>query len=346
MCCLRLPCLIAGLFFATGLGAQVRPDDLVLWYDFSEMEGTTVKDLSGNGLDGTASGGPTLEDAPFGKALKFDGNGDKVTVEYDPAMDVPAYTVALWLKSVQSNEAWVGVFGRPGRHYNLWAGSSNSAAWFIHHRYRDGGNSNAGAGDYRSVPHGEWVHIALTNDGKSTSASYVNGERKATGVVSNLTYMNNRLYIGANNDNGNGAWYEGLMDDVRLYKVALSAEEVSAAYNEGKGDFNVLPVVTPVGEAFVRIPLGGTYEESGATAEDPEDGTITEITQSVYQPASKMDSNMAAWWQLEEKSGTEAVDSVQPGTAGVLKGDPQRKDGRLGGGARGGRGRLCRGRQF
>ena len=171
---------------------------------------------------------------------------------------------------------------------------------------RDSGN--AGAGDYRSLSHGDWVHVGLTNDGNSTSATYVNGELKTTGVVSNLTYSKNDLYIGANNDNGNGSWFEGFIDDVRLYKVALNAEEVALAYNNGEGDFNNLPVVTPVGESLVRMPLGGAYEEQGATAQDQEDGNISEITRTIYQPATKIDSNLAAWWKLDEYSGVEVND--------------------------------------
>ena len=37
-------------------------------------------------------------------------------------------------------------------------------------------------------------------------------------------------------DHGNRGWYEGLLDDVRLYGVALSPKEVQA-YNNGLGDF-------------------------------------------------------------------------------------------------------------
>ena len=94
---LQLTRYALGILFASSLSAQirpnVRPDDLVLWFDFAELDGSTVNDLSANGLDGKTSGGPVLVDAPFGKALEFDGNGDKVTVEYDPSMDVSTYSV-------------------------------------------------------------------------------------------------------------------------------------------------------------------------------------------------------------------------------------------------------------
>ncbi|MDE0822281.1 MAG: LamG domain-containing protein, partial [Opitutales bacterium] len=260
----------------SSLDAQVREDDLVIWLDFNELNGSTVTDLAGNGLDGVTAGGPALEDGQYGKALNFNGNGQKVTVGYDVQLDVPQYTAAIWFKSVKSNDGWVGVFGRPGRHYNFWAGDSQKDNWFVHHRYRDGTNTNNGAEDAGSFPHGEWTHVVLTNDG-DTSVTYVNGVSRTTGNVGTLTYTTNPLYIGATPDNGNGNWYEGLIDDFRLYGVALTAEEVAKAYNGGKGDFDRLPVVTLVGDVYVRVPIGGAYTESGATATDPEDGDLDTV---------------------------------------------------------------------
>ena len=175
----------------------------------------------------------------------------------------------------------MGVFGRPGRHYNFWAGNSQTDNFFVHHRYRDGGNTSVGPGDARSFPHGEWTHVVLTNDG-NTSATYVNGEKKTTGNVGNLTYTTNPLYIGANLDNGNGNWFEGLIDDFRRYGVAFSDAEVAKAYSDGNGDFDEPPVVTPIGDAYVRVPIGGTYTEDGATVTDPEDGDLDTI-QTTYK---------------------------------------------------------------
>ena len=116
----------------------------------------------------------------------------------------------------------------------------------------------------------------MTKDANG-SATYVDGQRVATGTVSH-EYMSNRstLYLGANPDNGSDQWYKGQLDDVRLYKVAMSHAEVMQLYNGGKGDFSEAPQITLEGEGFVRVTLGGEYTEAGATASDAEDGDLTD----------------------------------------------------------------------
>jgi hypothetical protein len=311
------------------LDAQVREDDLVIWLDFNELNGTTIEDLAGNGLDGVTAGSPVLEDGQYGKSLKFNGAGQKVTVGYDPKLNVSQYTAAIWFKSVKSNDAWVGVFGRPGRHYNFWAGDSQKDNWFVHHRYRDGTNTSNGTGDARSFPHGEWTHVVLTNDG-DTSVTYVNGLSKTTGNVGTLTYTTNPLYIGANLDSGTNAWYEGLIDDFRLYGVALSAEEVLKAYNDGKGDFDKPPVVTPTSDAYVRVPVGGTYTESGATATDPEDGDLDTVNIAYKGPqfapeelATDTHEGLQLWLKADvEASGDTWVDQSGNDNNATRNGSP------------------------
>ncbi|MBT5692940.1 MAG: DUF5011 domain-containing protein, partial [Opitutae bacterium] len=311
------------------MDAQVRKDDLVIWLDFNELNETSVLDLSGNGLDGVTAGGPALEDGQYGKVLSFNGDGQKVTIGYDKRLNISQYTAAIWLKSVKSNEAWVGVFGRPGRHYNFWAGDSQTDNFFVHHRYRDGTNTSNGAGDARSFPHGEWTHVVLTNDG-DTSVTYVNGLPKSMGNVGTLTYTTSPLYIGANPDNGNGNWYEGLIDDFRLYGVALSVEEVFKAYNDGKGDFDKLPVVTPTGEAYVRVPMGGTYTELGATATDPEDGDLDTVQIAYRGPqfppeelAADTHEGLQLWLKADvEASGDTWVDQSGKGNNASRNGSP------------------------
>ena len=169
-------------FFVASATAYVRTDDLVIWYTFDELQGTTVPDQSGNALDGTTSSDPTSEESPFGKAIKFNGSNNKVTLNYDEKLNLPQYTVSIWMNSVKSNEGFVGVFGRSGRHTAFYQGNANRDNWYIHHRYKDGGNGNAGAPNAGDFTHGEWHHVVLTNDG-TVSATYVDGKLEKSGVM-------------------------------------------------------------------------------------------------------------------------------------------------------------------
>lgn len=298
------------------LPAVEREEDLVLWFHFDDdIPGTTVVNQAGIAeLNGEISGEVVQEDSPFGKALKFDGVGNKITVTHDSRLDVE-YTVSIWMNSVKSNDQWVGVFGRPGRHYNLWAGNSNTDSWFVHHRYRDGGNGSAGPGDAGGLTHGEWWHVVLTNDGQQ-SRTYVNGEEKATANLSDLNYQVTNLYVGADLDNGNRAFYEGLMDDVRLYNVAMTAEEVAAIYNGGNGDFNTPPVITITGDQSVRVPFGGTYSEEGVTVSDPDGDTLSEVRTEYIPPQGMIRRHeIVARWSFD----VDGSDDIGNGNDGTLE---------------------------
>ena len=214
-----------------------RRDDLVLWFSFDEVNGATPKDHSANDFQATLVGQGTRQDGQFGNALYFNGGGDRLNVSHDPKLDLLEYSVSVWLKPVRSDENAAGVFGRKGRHYTFFQTSANHAnGWVIHHRYSDENSWNSGASNSSLIPHDQWVHVLLTNDG-TISRSYANGIQVGSGTVEELNYTNSPIWIGTHLDHGDRGWYEGLLDDVRLYGVALTPNEVATAYNNGLGDF-------------------------------------------------------------------------------------------------------------
>ena len=89
--------------------------------------------------------GAAYQDGIFGKALYFDGSNDRVKRTYKPQLAVEQYTVSIWMKSQKDNDDYAGVFGRNGRIYAFWAqNSNNNGGWYVHHRYWDSANTNAG----------------------------------------------------------------------------------------------------------------------------------------------------------------------------------------------------------
>lgn len=104
--------------------------------------------------------------------------------------------------------------------------------------------------DYRksqaSVPADTWHHVAVTWDG-STFAMYHNGS--TSGVTASVnsamtqTATSRTLRIGAELDASNVA--DGLLDEVGIWTVALSASEVSELYNGGAGISYPFTTATP-----------------------------------------------------------------------------------------------------
>jgi hypothetical protein len=105
---------------------------------------------------------------------------------------------------------------------------------------------------------GLWHHVAITTEagGAFTGVKvYLDGALAATGGGGNIfnTPSHNDLRVGRD---GAGSYFEGLLDDVRIYDHALSASEVSALYMAGAGapepaeTFAFLGLLTAFGLGF------------------------------------------------------------------------------------------------
>ena len=80
-----------------------------------------------------------------------------------------------------------------------------------------------------------WEHIVGTFDGTNVKI-YVNGvlkSEKSFASETSIVYVNTSNLIGRFNNNDGE--FEGDIDDVRIYNVALGPEEVAKLYNNGAG---------------------------------------------------------------------------------------------------------------
>ena len=87
-------------FSGTGLAARQTAgagsdDGLLLRYDFENWDGATVRDVSGNGFDGTLHGAPTQEDARGSKTIRFSTSEDYILVPIEVVKDLTDVTVKM-----------------------------------------------------------------------------------------------------------------------------------------------------------------------------------------------------------------------------------------------------------
>ena len=95
------------------------------------------------------------------------------------------------------------------------------------------GGCSSGAWKYldstRTVPVNTWTHVASTYNGTRLTV-WINGQRAGSRAVTGRTCSNNHpLAIGAKNYPAKGlleAFWDGRLDDIRVYRRALSASEV------------------------------------------------------------------------------------------------------------------------
>jgi len=187
-----------------------------------------VEDGSGNGNHGTLQGTPQWVEGLTGEALQFDGGTDYVEVADAPGLDITnTITIAAWIKANTFGD-WRGfvVKGLETAPYamQMWGDGSLRFGWNWGSPAGAVGsdlvNSNA------KMPLGEWAHLAVTYDG-STLSFYINGGLDTPEVDVSLVFGTNDepLILGCDFPGGD-EYFDGVMDDVRVYNRALLPFEV------------------------------------------------------------------------------------------------------------------------
>jgi hypothetical protein len=222
---------------AVAQGAETGP---VMNYTFEQVSGGTVPDVSGHGLDGrlvATVGARTLLPSLPGHGLALHLRGDRheyVAVPLLPVLDVDHYTLAAWVRYTgvendATNERWE-VMEKAGAYWvNVRTNGQVRVGGFY------GGCSGPGVWQYldsaKVLPTNTWRHVAATYDGAVLKV-YVGGTLSGSKAVSGRTCVSGEpLAVGAKNNPTKGlleAFWDGRLDDVRIYDHALTAAQVRA----------------------------------------------------------------------------------------------------------------------
>jgi hypothetical protein len=197
---------------------------LVGAFGFEEASGTAATDSSGSGNNGTVSGATRSTSGRFGRALSFDGAGDIVNVPDTSSLDLTTgMTLEAWVRP-SALSGWRTVLMKEqtgGLVYAIYA--STDAGRPSGHVYTSSELDTQGT---VALTANAWTHLALTYDG-GTLRLYVNGNQASSRAVSgSILTSTGAVRIGGNNVWPE--WFNGLIDEVRVYRRALTAAEVGA----------------------------------------------------------------------------------------------------------------------
>ena len=217
---------------ATGVTVTVAnatppPPGLVGAWSFNAGTGTTATDSSGFGNTGTLNGATWTQSGQLGSALLFDGVNDRVDIPDSASLGLTTgMTLEAWVRPTTTT-GWRSVLvkERPGgRVYSLYS-SDNAGRPSTYLRLK----SDVGLVGPAALPANTWSHVATTYDG-TTHRLYVNGSQVASVSRSGKIGTSPRpLRIGGNAVFGE--WFNGTIDEVRVYNRALTAAEISADRN-------------------------------------------------------------------------------------------------------------------
>ena len=210
-------------------------DGLILDFSFSG----NALDESGTGNDGTVYNAVLIPDR-FGNqdsAYQFGAN-KYIQVNSDSTLNLTnSLTMSAWIYLYANSSSWQSIFCKGE------TSSMNSPYALLIRNYRITFLPNrAEYYSSLSVPSEEWVHVAVVWDG-NTIKYYLNGvkDTKEDTYTNTLNIANNDLVIGKDAP-GATEWFNGNLDDMRLYNRALSDYEITQLYR--MGDPNIPQNVT------------------------------------------------------------------------------------------------------
>jgi hypothetical protein len=226
-----LSCLVLLLAFVGRASAVVVPDGIYPDARY-EFEGS-FEDTTGNGYAGTPIGNAHIESwsfVPQSGHLVLDGDDDAVEIPrvgHDVETFLNEFTYAMSIfptVDLTVEDGLTGIISHDGWDYG-----------YIHLELNQGRLNlgiNGGVDDLIGsivIEPNEWTHVSVTLS-TTEVALYVNGERDVFRMIETpVDVILGEGLIGAwRNDSGDiQDEFTGLIDDVRIYSVGFSSEQVS-----------------------------------------------------------------------------------------------------------------------
>jgi PKD repeat protein len=229
----------------------INAGGLVARWKLDEGAGTTASDCSGNGNDGVIHGA-AWADGKIGKALSFDGQDDYVEVPDSDSLDVTHLTIVAWIypRSYPPHLYHAGIVGKGG--YDMRTGYET----LLSYAFGQGGEAKTFELDTNwdqmncgPIPANTWTHAAATYDG-ALGTLFVNGVQRNQESLAAIVPNSSDLYIGVRTP-GNAfvAYFDGIIDEIRIYNRALSASEIQDLWggSDLQVDFNYSPSCAAAG---------------------------------------------------------------------------------------------------
>ena len=229
--------LIALMLVTVGYATADLAEGLVVYFTFDNVNGKTVVDDSGNGLDADIVANTEIVKGKYGDAIRITAEGpDCVNVPAAEELKITGeITMAAWINqdSWNTDGQWfdknchnggehtsygIGAFG-DGKSFNMFLGT---------------GNSRPRLEQPHALETKTWQHVVGTYDG-ATMKIYVDGEvaaEKAEKIDFKGT-NDQDLRIGCSKDRANYTFDNGSIDEAAVWRRALSEDEVQAIANEG-----------------------------------------------------------------------------------------------------------------
>ncbi|MDQ3099205.1 MAG: DUF2341 domain-containing protein [bacterium] len=309
---------------APAVGGVGTPGNAVGFWSFDEGYGTTAYDKSPNRNHGTLTTATSTwtNAAKFGKA--WIGTGSQWVTVTDDANDEEAYdflstedfSISLWLKCTSNPGGTRYVLGKANtttQGYAIQIFTDGDVAFAVDDDTTWGPDKRVGDSANVSKCDSNWHHIIGTKEGTRRMSIYIDGkhlESNSSGIPTATLANTLPFVIGDFDTVDNASEFEGSIDEVKIYRYALNADEVKAEYNQGSSQ--------TLGSTSTAS--NGTTADNSAAREYCIPGDATSCSAPVGE------------WKFDERTGTTANDTTGNNNTGTLAGGPNWIPGKVGSG--------------
>jgi hypothetical protein len=258
--------LVVGLGLAVnGYSQSFLTNGLVAYFPFNG----NANDASGNGHNGTVYGGATLTADRFGRtnaAYDFDGSTGYVDVPQNSALNLLTtnFTLSAWIWQRGSIDGGYRIIdkcpaGLPGG-WTFDTVNCDNAPTNVHLlRLQGAANTACNASGVTEYSLMQWHHVVATVSG-TVGNVYLDGNLDGSGNVGNISVNTLDILIGSAHPSFDPThhWFNGMVDDVRIYNRALSSNDVAQLYAIESGPrVDLIKAVKP---SFSNLTLTTNYQ--------------------------------------------------------------------------------------
>jgi hypothetical protein len=217
-----------GIFCEVVTG-YTQPSGLVGYWNFDQGSGTTAYDSSGNNNHGTIYGA-SWTSGKVNDALFFDGVNNYVDCGNGETLDpTREATIEAWvnfdiLPSDAGHIMEIASRSGGGTDLDLQAETDNRIKFFV-----GPGTPNVAVSN-TVVEIDKWYHVAATYQAGNNIKIYINGALEETTSISITRNSNSNNFSIGQSLYWPGRFFEGKIDEVKIYNRALSEEEIEAEY--------------------------------------------------------------------------------------------------------------------
>jgi len=276
--------------FRTAPEIPISDPNLVAWWMLDDASGIGAFDSSGYGNHGTLFGALTWTSGKLNGALSFGGEADSFVDCGNPDVlnITEEITLTAWVNTDDAGNSEDNPYITKGNDsYALRHNTGNNIGFFIY----DGQLLYSATSSVPSSFNGVWHHLAGTYNGSELNM-YVDGESMATTeYIGSIAVSAFNVSIGSDTQQ-TWMWYDGSIDDVRIYNRALAADEIA------------------------QIIAGNT---ALASEPNPEYASITQMPDAVSLSWSAGDN--AAEHDIYLGTDKKTVANADASTAGIYRGN-------------------------